>query len=366
MMSEEGGLPPIVATVVRQLDQLVPGSTNGRDEETPSRAAWRARLRQRALAPRPGPIILLYHQVAELEHDRWSLAVSPRNFAEQLDVLARRRLPVSLRQVTADLRQRSLDRQQVAITFDDGYLDNLTEAKPILERFGIPATVFVVSGAVGRDREFWWDELDRLLLGEEELPVRLTLRIGDRDHQWTIRGGQPVSGILGRREVSRGRLHRTLWRRFRSLSDDERWQALERLRAWAGQPEAVRDDRRAMSAAQLRKLAAGGLIEIGAHTMTHSRLSALAPEDQYAEIRESKTRLEEIIGAPVTNFSYPFGGRLDVSASTVDAVERAGFASACTTREGAVRRATNPFRLPRLYVGNWPGDEFEQRLAPWF
>lgn len=365
MMPAVSRLLPIVAAVVRQLDQLAPGAAGVSDEEPPTRVAWRARLRQRVLAPRTGPIILLYHQVAELENDRWSLAVSPRNFAEQLQVLARRRHPVSLRQMTADLRRQRLNRQQAAVTFDDGYLDNLTEAKPILERYGIPATVFVVSNAVGHDREFWWDELDRLLLGEHELPLALTLRVGDRDHRWTLRGGQPGAELLGRRSIARGRLHRWLWRRFRTLPDDERWQALEALRAWTGQPNAARDDRRVMTAAQIRELGAGGLIEVGAHTMTHSRLAALPPEDQVVEIQGSKGRLEEIVGAPVTNFSYPFGGRLDVSPATVDAVERAGFASACTTREGAVQCATSPYRLPRLYVGNWPGDEFEERLAPW-
>lgn len=365
MMPEEGMLPPIVATLTRQLDQLVPGAAAAGDEETPSRVAWRARLRKRTLAPPPGPIILLYHQVAELEHDRWSLAVSPRNFAEHLDVLARRRHPVALRRMTADLRQQGLDCRQVAVTFDDGYLDNLTRAKPILERYGIPATVFVVSNAVGQDREFWWDELDRLLLGEHELPLALTLRIEGWERRWDLRGGQPETGLFGRRTIPPGRLHRTLWRRFRTLPDAARWEALEALRAWAGLPRTGRDDRRVMTAAQLRDLADGSLIEIGAHTTTHSRLSALSAEEQYAEIQGSKARLEEIVGAPVTNFSYPFGGRFDVSAVTVDAVARAGFVSACTTRAGVLRRSTNPFRLPRLYVGDWPGDEFERRLAPW-
>ena len=55
--------------------------------------------------------------------------------------------------------------RSVVITFDDGYRDNLLVAKPILEEHGLPATVFVTTGYVGSNRDFWWDELESLLRG---------------------------------------------------------------------------------------------------------------------------------------------------------------------------------------------------------
>lgn len=321
-----------------------------------------SRLSRFALGRGPGPIILMYHQVADLDDDPWSLAVSPVCFEEHLQVLAERWQPVSLRCLTDELGRDNLDPRQAVITFDDGYLDNLTNARPLLEKYAMPGTVFVVSDAIGQQREFWWDTLDRLLLGEHPLPEALQLRIAGRVRQWNL---DSASGGRGGRAVSRTQLHRQLWRRMRVMPAAERWAAIEALREWTGLPAEVRPDRRVMDEHDLRELADGGLVEIGAHTASHPRLSALPQREQFAEIERGKARLEAIIDRPVTSFSYPFGGTLDVSSTSVEAVRQAGFSSACTTRHGAVRPATDPYRLPRLYVGNWSGEEFERRMAPW-
>ena len=73
------------------------------------------------------------------------------------------------------------------MTFDDGYLDNLTNAKPILEEHDVPATIFVCSGAVGRRQEFWWDQLERALLrSPKKLPERLELDIDGKRMTWRL------------------------------------------------------------------------------------------------------------------------------------------------------------------------------------
>ena len=106
--------------------------------------------------------MLMYHRVASLESDRWGLAVQPERFAGHMQLLRERFNPISLPDLLAALRGGGVPRRSVAVTFDDGYRDNLTVAKPLLERYGVPGTVFVVSGYVGSKRDFWWDELDRL------------------------------------------------------------------------------------------------------------------------------------------------------------------------------------------------------------
>ena len=67
--------------------------------------------------------------------------------------------------LVAGLRGGGLTGREVAITFDDGYRDNLTSAKPILERAEAPATVFITMDRLGAAREFWWDELAHMCLG---------------------------------------------------------------------------------------------------------------------------------------------------------------------------------------------------------
>src|SRR5262249_54220566 len=126
------------------------------------------RFRSRAL-------ILMYHRVTELPNDPYLLAVTPEHFAEQMEVIRRYCIPMRLKELVEALRERKVPNRAVVVTFDDGYADNLHEAKPVLEHYEVPATVFVTAGQVGNRREFWWDDLDRVLLQPGTLPARLRL-----------------------------------------------------------------------------------------------------------------------------------------------------------------------------------------------
>ena len=126
-----------------------------------------------------GAFILMYHRIADSSSDPWQLCVSPEHFAEQLDVLRRHARVVPVAEIATDGDRRGSVRPRVALTFDDGYADNVSVAQPLLERQEIPATIFVTTGYVDADREFWWDELERVLLGASELPASLHLKIGD-------------------------------------------------------------------------------------------------------------------------------------------------------------------------------------------
>src|SRR5437773_7329055 len=134
----------------------------------------------------PKSIILLYHRVADVRPDPWSLCVTPQHFAEHLEVLRQQSRPMHLQQLVSRLRDGNLPRHAVAITFDDGYADNLLQAKPALERYDIPATVFVATGNIEQAHEFWWDELERLLLQPGTLPEELRLSIDGKTYRWEL------------------------------------------------------------------------------------------------------------------------------------------------------------------------------------
>ena len=92
---------------------------------------------------RPGLRILMYHRVAPLAaYDQ--LTVSPARFAQQMQELAQHQV-VGLEDGLRALQSGPLRTPLIAVTFDDGYLDNLTEALPVLQRYGIPATIFVTT-----------------------------------------------------------------------------------------------------------------------------------------------------------------------------------------------------------------------------
>jgi peptidoglycan/xylan/chitin deacetylase (PgdA/CDA1 family) len=264
----------------------------------------------------------------------------------------------------------------VVVTFDDGYADNLHRAKPLLKRYDIPATFFLPTGYVGREREFWWDELDRLLLQPGTLPKTLHLSVNGSTYQWELGEAANYSEDDFQRNrhwrawedapSSRHFLYNSLWELLRTLTKGERQTILDDLLAWAGTEPTVRPTHCSLSLEEVLALAQGELIEVGAHTVTHPALSALPALSQRDEILESKARLEEVLGSPVTSFAYPYGKQRDYTAETVSIIREAGFACACSNFTGVVGRSTDQFQLPRVHVQDWNGEEFAGRLSKWF
>ena len=121
-----------------------------------------------------------------------------------------------------------------------------------------------------------------------------------------------------------------------------------------------------MTAEELVRLADGGLVEIGAHTVTHPVLSALPATAQLSEIQESKDLLEEILDRRVTSFAYPYGARSDYTDETVAAIRQVGFAHACSNFPGLVRKGIDRYQLPRFMVLDWDGEALARQVDHWF
>jgi len=314
------------------------------------------RLRSRIFG---GSLVLGYHRVVEASSDPYALCVAPRRFAEQLEVLRAVARPVSLRELLNGVHERRVPPGAVAVTFDDGYADNLSNALPLLEQYEVPATVFVTSGYLGR--QFWWDELECLVPGAEGLRGVLRLTIRGRPYEWNFERladhGKETSGPRLRRQVLMA-LHRLL----APLSEGERGLALKDLADWAGSATNGRPTDRALSPEELTKLAESELVEIGSHSATHPFLATLPPALQRSEIQESKVRLESLLGREITTFAYPHGS---LSSATVTLVQEAGFAAACTSMPDAVRPSSDPYQLPRLWAKDLNGDAFARWLKGW-
>jgi len=322
-------------------------------------------------------VILTYHRIAEVRSDPWALCVRPQYFAEQLEVLRRDYHPLSLQQLTTVMRGGDIPRRAVVVTFDDGYANNLSHAKPLLERYEIPATVFLTAGAVGHEREFWDDELDRLLLQPGTLPEALHLSLSGRSFYWQLGEAAHYREEASQRHhrwraweeetpTARHVLYRSLYQLLLPLPDEERCQTLNDLRAWAGAEPVSRSTHRFLSREEVAALAQGGLIEIGSHTMTHPVLSECSAAAQRGEIEQSKARLEEALGHPVTSFAYPYGKPSHYTAETVAIVREAGFDCACARFGGVVRRDTDPFQLPRFHIQDYGGEEFARQVSKCF
>ena len=118
---------------------------------------------------------------------------------------------------------------------------------------------------------------------------------------------------------------------------------------------------RPMTVGEVRALKSE-LIDVGAHTVWHPRLSSLSKGEQEAEIRDSKRELEEWLGAPVTAFAYPFGDYRDFTRASMRFARDAGFELACANYAGMTRAKTNRFAIPRVLVRDWTAGEFRERL----
>jgi peptidoglycan/xylan/chitin deacetylase (PgdA/CDA1 family) len=298
-----------------------------------------------------GPIILMYHRVADIPVDPWGLAVHPMRFEEQIACLKRIRRVVHLHELLQLERKRtSSDKPLAAVTFDDGYHDVYLNARPVLQRLDCPMTLFVTTGIIGKNAEFWWDAIARVFLEIEHLPESLTLEISGNECRWAV-------PLFSNREA-RDRVFREIWGRLRALPHDIQTQLLAEIGRWSSCDLAAREMHRVMTAQEVRSIS-DGLIAIGAHTLTHPTLPAHSADIQFKEIAESRRGCEELAGATVRAFAYPFGDHSDV---TVRAVRDAGFDLACTVDARAVGRNDEPLTLPRIHVGDWKGDEFEKRI----
>jgi peptidoglycan/xylan/chitin deacetylase (PgdA/CDA1 family) len=261
----------------------------------------------------------------------------------------------------------------VAVTFDDGYAETAALVRPILERLDIPATMFVPSGSLGQVGEFWWDDLERMLLSASQLPKTLNLDCDQKPLEFSLGG----SALLTATQVAATRswcawqappterhaLYAALWRICHDCAADERRRIIDDVRLWSGTKLEARGTHGVLDSGELASLSSGGLIEIGGHTVNHPALSALTRAEQLLEIRDDKRTLEALTRRPVHSFAYPFGKAADYTAETVAIVREAGFLHACSNVRGPVAPGDDPYELPRVFVADWDARSFADRLT---
>lgn len=328
---------------------------------------WQTSFRRRGL-------ILVYHRIATLDSDPWGTSVREHHFRAQLQVIREQADPIPLEILASAGSDDDLPPRPVSVTFDDGYLDNLQTAAPLLARFKVPATMFLTTGYFSAKREYWWDELDRLILGPGSRPELLQVKHRGRAYSWNAGTGQTSSATECERpwrawetpSEPRQALYQSVYDLLAPLSLEEKHSVLNQIRDWAGINVEVRSNYRTLSESEARELAKQPGIEIGAHTVSHPVLSSLPRAEQQREIELSKSRLESLVGRPVTSFAYPYGKRFHYSNATTALVKECGFACGCSNFWGVVTTRTSRFELPRIQALDWGAEKFSKELNEWF
>jgi len=301
----------------------------------------------------------MYHRVAVESFDPWGLAVSPANFAAQLDWLQRNRRVIALPVFVDLLRRGTLPANAVAITFDDGYACNAEVASPLLAARGLPATIFLPTELITAGREFWWDDLERIVLNCSTPRIDLRLPSGVRSVELGERQSDDRIWAPGALPATpRQSAFQKVWEMLKVLAPEAQQEAMDNLRDQAGTPQSPRRSHRPMTGDEIRQVQSAG-IEIGAHSLTHTSLSSRDIAAQAAEISQSRAQCTAITGIPPSSFAYPYG---DYDAHSPGLAADAGFTCACTTDANHVRRNSDPFALPRIQVEDWDGAELGRTL----
>jgi peptidoglycan/xylan/chitin deacetylase (PgdA/CDA1 family) len=316
-------------------------------------AAWQRRGQRRHIEPHGA--VLMYHRVGVSQVDPWHLCVAPGRFASQVRALGAFADVVPLEGLYDALRKSRGSRPVVALTFDDGYLDNLTEGAPVLREFRVPATVFVATDYVGTSSAYWWDALAHCVLTATAVPGALHLEAAGSEFAWTPR----------RLELSRDErheLHSKLWQWLSLLSPAHRHAALAEIERWTNVAPPQDDAARPMGEDELRALASGGLVTIGAHTASHCRLSKLDSPTKKLEIESSREACRRITGRTPHCFAYPNG---DLDAESVGLTRELGFSVAVTSEPDLAWASSDRLATPRIAVKNWSERELIGRLR-WY
>ncbi len=216
----------------------------------------------------------------------------------------------------------------VALTFDDGYRDNLDIVLPLLEAEGVPATFYLVPGLLDGIVDPWWETLSWAITAARAPEV-----------QW---GEHRIPADLGDPAIG------PVFEALKLLDADARGVAVTEIVSQLEPVGASGIERLFMGWDDARRLR--GRVEIGSHTMTHPILARESPAAQHAELAGARDRLERELEVDVPTLAYPNGTPVDYDATTLDAARAAGHRHAVTTIPGWNRPNTEALELRRFVL----------------
>lgn len=274
--------------------------------------------------------VLIFHRILPDPDPLLPYEITAKQFAAEIKALAQHFTILPLNEGLTRLWNNTLPPYALCLTFDDGYRDNFTIARPILKSLGVKATFFIASGYLDGGR-MWNDTLltivrrwpqDKIDLTDWGIPIIPMRDLPQRQQAWWL-----------------------LFHWMRRIGPRGRDEMLDRLAQRL--PERLPTDLM-MTPRQVRQLHADGM-EIGCHTRSHPILARLPDDAARAEIVDSKRDLEELTQADVHYFAYPNGTPGDdYGMRDVNLVTAAGFKAAFSTSWGVVTRDWDPFQIPRF------------------
>ena len=279
-------------------------------------------------------VILCYHGIGESGNP---LGVAPTRelFERQMRFLRENYRVVSLDEACLELRRGANSEPGVVITFDDGYRSAYTVAFPILQKYHLPATIYLTVDSVETGQVAWYD---RVFLAMAVAPSG-DLQLDDQG-SWHFQLNSPEDRLRAALQIVA---------HLRTLPNSQRCACCALLEKRIGLPQNALSSR-VLTWDEIYTMHQAG-IAFGSHTLTHPVVSQLAPQELEQELGASKCILEKKLGVPVLDFAFPFGKASDCSSAALEVLSRSGYRSAVTTVPGVNTPQVNPLELRRLQVG---------------
>jgi peptidoglycan/xylan/chitin deacetylase (PgdA/CDA1 family) len=287
---------------------------------------------KRMLAPQIS--IFIYHRVGPQIHEWLYPSINESIFEKQIQWLKSTHSIISLEELADLIRRKKHPESNVAvITFDDGYRDNYLHAFPILQKYQVPATVFLTTGCIDKRSLLWCDRLDFAIL---------TTKNDSIEHE--VLGSIPIQSSKEKCSA----IFEIKQNIMKKIPEIQKLRLLEDLERDLGVeiPEHLGDELM-LSWDDVREMREGG-VSFGAHTVTHPILSNTTLEEAKFEIGHSKFRIEKELGEKITSFAYPNGKIDDINPEIINLLKQNDFTCAVTTLPTKITHNSDLLRLGRI------------------
>lgn len=284
--------------------------------------------------------ILTFHRIIDTEYFIPPMALTPDTFDSLLKTVLHFYEIIDLKIAVDKLKAGEFLGNKIAITFDDGYIDNYDIAMPILKKYDAPATFFVPVDQIESNEPYWWDCLYFLVKKNEKRfkdffvnEKRIYEEFKDIDCFFDL-------------EVDS--LCRELVRRINMMADHDRNNFLSKLRDNLG---VYLGERLLMNWDEIIRLSNNGH-SIGSHTITHTPLTDLSEKNVHKELLQSKKILEQKIKKTIPGFCYPRGAWNE---KIEKQVKKANYDFAVTTEFGKNYGNFSFFSMKRKHISEYSG-----------
>jgi peptidoglycan/xylan/chitin deacetylase (PgdA/CDA1 family) len=289
-------------------------------------------------------VILMYHRVTK---DEQNIAVTKDNFELQMKYIKKKMNPVTLMDIVEWIKNgKPIPPKAIAITFDDGYEDNYTNAYPILKTLSIPATIFLTTGYIETSKIFWWDKVREIIKKTNKKVINMK-----EFQRFTNKNINSLKNIKLIKAQGRTSAIRIITEYLKTIDYNKLSEATKFLQEILDVSNKDIEIPPMLTWEQINEMSGNG-IDFGAHTVTHPNLTKISIEEVEKEIHQSKRTIEERLNTQVNNFAYPYGLKEFYNKKIEGIAKSLGFNSICTGEPGVVTGNSDVSSLKRVSMSD--------------